>query len=369
MWTVGDTTTHIAFLAALVRDHGYTATAKTYLDGDLLGEIPIVGDSTGIIKVNSRQRVRRQADLEVPERYWPTTDGDLLSPWGVELRVWVTISQGTRTFPEIPVFTGRVEQVTRERRTGKVKVRALDRFAQINDEGFEQLRSLPVGAITAGITTLIHEVYPDATVTDTTGSTATIPTGLMWRDGDGSRGQAVDDLALAIGAEVIELPDGNFVIRPMPSLSNSPVWTVATGEGGVIVRDAQTIARTGVANRWIVVGEQTTAAAPVRAVVTEQYGPLAYGSPFGRVVRKVSSPLIGSYGQAVAAGEAYRVRVRGLARTRDVTVIANPALEAGDVLQVEVPADDSREWHIADEFDVPLTPLAPTMTIGSRSEA
>lgn len=367
MWLVGNEATHTAFLAALARSHGLSVTVKAYLAGVELGGVPV---DAGQVTVSARRRVRRSLDLEAPEQHWPATASDLLSPYGVELRAWWTLIAGATVYPDVPVFTGRVESVSRDRHSGRVRVRCQDRFAAINDAGFEDLRAATAGVtIPVAISILIREVFGEVAVTDLTGSTVTIPTGLIWRDGDGSRGQAIDDLAMAIGAEVLSLPDGNFVIRPMPSLAATPVWTVATGAGGVVVRDSQTKARTGVANRWIVVGEQTTATAPTRAVVTEGAGPLAYGGPFGRVVRRVSSPLVASTAQAYAVGNAFRERVRGLARTRTLEVVANPAVEAGDVLQVEVGTSSGieREWHIADELTLPLTVSPPTMTIDTRS--
>ncbi|HET8684971.1 MAG TPA: DUF5047 domain-containing protein [Micromonosporaceae bacterium] len=371
MWLVGDEQTHAAYLAALAGSHGMRVTVKAYLDGAELGTVPVAAGSGGV-KVDAGSRVRRTVDsLLVPEAYWPAHARDMLSPYGVRLRIWHTVTTGTYTFPPVPVFAGRVESVSRVRRSGLVRVVGLDPMAQVNDDAFEEIRPAPRGTrVTQAIADLIREVHPDAAVTDTTGSAVTVPAGVQWRDGDGSRGQAVDDLARSIGAEVLALPDATWLIRPLPSLSDPAVWTVATGPGGVLVRDAQSLSRTGVANRWVLIGEQAaTTGDPVRVVVTDDdvTSPLRYGGPYGRVTRQVSSPLLATAAQAHAAGVAYRERVRGLARTRELEVVANPALEAGDVVEVTVATDGDREWHIADQFEVPLTVDPPTMSVATRS--
>jgi len=359
MWQVSDPSTHAAFLAALAQSHTYTPTVKTYLDGVELGTVLL---QSGRIRVSGRTQVRRRAYLTVPESQWT----DQLSAYGVELRAWVTVAAGNITYPPVPVFTGRVERRERSRRSGLVQVECWDRFAAINDDAFETPRATPAGARIADATaTLIKETHPSVAVTDLTGLPSTVPAGLTWDLGDGSRGLAIDRMALAIGAEIVALPDGNFLQRLYPTLTDEPAWQVATGPGGVIVADAQVETRTGVANRWIITGNQTAAGVSVREVATIIGGTLRYGGPYGRVVRYHTDPMITSTVQASQVGAAILARVEGMARQRIVTVIANPALEAGDVLAVSTA--DGLELHIADEFDVPLTADIPTMAVASRS--
>ena len=112
----------------------------------------------------------------------------------MEIRAWWTLRTGLTPWPPVPIFTGRVETVARARRSGLVKVTCADRFAQINDEGFEGARRAPAGVNPiAAISALIQEVYPNAAVIDQVHTLTTVPAGLAWDAGDGSRGKAVDE--------------------------------------------------------------------------------------------------------------------------------------------------------------------------------
>lgn len=357
MWPV-DT----AFLAGLTGSHGLATVAKTYFDGAETGTLSI--DPGSVVRVSARSQRRRSARLVLSEAQWT----DLLAPTGVEVRIWSTIVVGTYTHPLVPAFTGRVERRRRARRTGLIGVECWDRFADVNDDAFDVPRPAPEGTrIASAIADLLLETHPDATVTDLTTSNDTIPGGLTWDAGDGARGRAIDRMALSIGAEVVALPDGNFVIRPTPTLTDTAVWSIATGPGGVVIADAREESRTGVANRWVVTGNASAAGQSVREVVTLDSGPLRFAGPYGRVTRTYTDPMITTSAQAYTAGLAILARVQGLARQRTVDVVTNVALEAGDVLSVST--EDGTERHLADEFDVALTPDQPTMSIASRSEA
>lgn len=348
-----------AFLAALAGTHTRTTVATSYLGATPLGDITL---ESGLVRVTGSSQVRRRATLVVPESSWT----DALSPYGVELKVWSIISTGATVFPKVPIFAGRIQTRTKDRRSGKVTVECWDRFAAINDDSFEAPRPAPVGQrISDTIATLIQETFVGAKVVNTATSGAVIPPGLTWDSGDGSRGQAIDKMALSIGAEVVALPDGSFLIRDYPTMAGSVAWSVGIGSAGVVVSDRLQQTRAEVANRWVITGNQSAASTSVRAVVTLTSGPLAYGGAYGRVVRTYSDPMITTSEQATTAGNAILARVQGMGRQRDLGTIVNPALEGGDLIQVST--EDGLSLHIADSFTVPLGVDAVTTAIASRS--
>ncbi len=375
MWQVGDTATHAAFLATLARGgHVYESYVDLWLEGSKVGQLSTGAEiGSGTVRVTARNRERRSLEMAVKESLWPVGDTDLLAPYGVWATVRVRITAGAAVFPDVPVFAGKVLSVTRDRWEGQVVVSAVDPMWQVNKEAIELPRPAPSGTrVVTGIQILIGEVFAGAAVADLTGDTSLIPAATLWNAGSGSRGRAIDDLAGSIGAEVFALPTvpspgGQFVIRRVPSLDDQIAWVLPDGDLSVVVADQLVKTGAGVVNRWVVTVERPDSPSLYVAVTDED--PLSvtrYAGPIGRLPDFASSPLITTEGQAINAGKAKLARSKGLARTRKVTVVANPAVEAGDVLFIGVDGEPA-ETHIVDGFELPLTHAQPAMTIDTRS--
>lgn len=358
MWPVS-----AAWLAMLGGPHGRSTRAEAWYDGAFVADVPVSG---GWVDVTARNRQRRTLTALVPESMWPKLPTDALSVDGGQIKVWqgITDTRGNLVDDEVPVFVGRVEDLDRERFAGQVTVTGLDPAAAVNDAQFQVPRPALAGSsITANIIGLITEVQADAQVVDLTGSAAPLPQFVMW---DQDRGQAADDLAASLGAEVFCLPDGvTWHIRPIPTLTDAPVWTVKEGQGGVLVRDVMGRSRTDVPNVLVVHVEQA-GTTPLLVVLTDDdaTSPTRVGGPFGTVVRHYSNSLITTLAQGQAAGRARLANSQGITRTRSLDVVPNPALEAGDVIPV-VTAEGT-ELHIADSFRLPLSTV-DIMTITTRS--
>lgn len=338
---------------------------EAWYAGAKVADVPV---ESGSVQVTARNRIRRALSAVVPEAYWPTTTSSALAPYGAQLKVFqaITGSDGLLIGSEVPVFAGRVETVQRQRRSGRVTVTGLDPFADVNDAQFEQPRAGVAGTSVVGnIMGLVAEVRAGAVFVDQTGSEAPLPPGIMW---DTDRGRAIDDLAASIGAEVFCRPDGvTWVIRPVPTLGGTSVWSLVQGQGSTIVRDVTGRSRTDVANRMVVHVEQP-GQTPILVTVTDGFAGSAtrYGGPYGVAVRHYTNPLISTVGQAQEAGFARLARSIGITRSRDVDTVPNPALEAGDLFGITT--DEGAEQHIADAFGVPFS-VADVMTINTRSTA
>lgn len=370
MFQVGTSDVHAAFLAALAYSHSLQGRVEAWYNGEKRGEVEF---ESGSVRVTGRNRERRGLDLMVAEGLWPASTADLLTPYGGWVRALVTVKAGATVFPEIPLFAGKLLKDELEWMSGHVAVKGADPMWQVNREPFETLRGAPAGArVVDTVELLLTEVFPYATLQDLTGSQVTIPAGVVWDAGRGSRGKAIDDLATSIGAEVFARPTvvwpyGDFVIRPIPGLTDTPAWVFPDGLNSIVAADKRVQSGADIVNRWIMQAERFDAA-PIWEPVTDDdpASPTRYGGPMGKLTDFHSSPLFNSSGQAREAGQARLRRSIGLARTRTVTVISNPALDAGDVLSIPIPGG-MPEFHIADDFTVPLTADPADMTIGTRS--
>jgi hypothetical protein len=376
MWQVGDEDRHAAYLAALTQSHGYATTVRTWYNGEQTGEL-LVGDGeaveSGSVRVSATSRERRSLSMMCAELLWPTEPSSQLSSFGGWITVHAEVSLGTDRFSDIPLFAGRLMRPTRLRTSGRMTTSAVDPMWLINRAPFEALRNAPATRTNVGaIGDLILEVFPRANIIDLTRSTTQIPAGVVWDARSGSRGWAIDALAAAIGAEVYALPTsvwpgGDFVIRPVPQITDPVSWELPPPPGTVIEEDEQSQGGDQVVNRWVVLVERPDQV-PLSVPVTDDspVSPTRYAGPMGKLADFYSSPLITSEAQGRLAGAALLARSIGAARTRRVKVIANPALDAGDVLAIPV-TGEATEYHIADDFEVSLSVEPPGMDITTRS--
>lgn len=367
MWSVSAN-----WLAALSASHGRYTRMEAWFSGAKVADII---PESGAVSVTAQNGVRRRLSAVVSEAYWPTKVTDPLAPYGAQLKVFqgITGANGSLIGSEVPVFAGRVETVNRQRKSGTVTVTGADPMADVVDALFDSPRvPTPGVSIIQTIMSLVAEVRSDVTVTDLTGSTATVPAGIMWNIG-GARisslngGGAIDQLAQSIGAEVFFLPDGvNCVIRPIPLLGATSAWSLVQGQGSTIVRDVENRSRIDVANRIVVTVNPPGGGPQNFVTVTDDdpASPTRYGGPYGKVIRTYNNPLITTQVQAQIAGQARLARFLGITRSRAVDHVPNPALEAGDLITVTT--DEGTEQHIADSFPVPFA-VTDVMTTTTRS--
>lgn len=362
MWDVSD-----RWLSTLTKSHGRYTRMELWFDGDLVMEVPV---ESGSVSVNSQNRIRRITTVDIPESFWPSSLDSSLMPYGGQLRIWQGITALDRLVDdEVPIFTGRVETIKRDRRSGKMTVTGSDLFADVNDTQFENPRVPTATASAVGnIQLLVAEVFPSAGwIVDSDVPPYGVTQGIMW---DTDRGKAIDDLAAGLGCEVFVLPDASaWRIRNIPVIATDTeyVLTLKDGSGGTIVKDQQSYSRIDVANR-IIVHVEVPGNNPFSVTVTDDLpsSPTRFSGPYGQVVRHISNPLIATSAQAVVAGNAKLARSIGATRARTVDMVPNPALEGGDVMRVDTA--DGIELHIADQFNIPFEPGA-VMSVQTRSTA
>lgn len=364
------------FLDLLSNAHSYGTTVRSWYNGEMVGELSTGPDAfveSGQVAVTGLNRLRRTLTLIAAETLMPKKAGDFFSAWGNWLSVVAVVSSGGTIFDEIPIFAGKVIKPRRVKTSGQMSVTAYDPMFQINKEPFEAIRPAQSGvAIPAMIATLIQEVFPDANITDLTGSTIAVPDSTAWDAQAESRGMAIDALAASIGAEVYALPTqvwpgGDFVIRPIPSLNDPVAWTLPASPA-IVESDTDEQSCEELVNRWVVLVEradQTPLYVP--ATDDDPSSPTRYGGPMGRLADFMSSPYIQDAGQGLQAGLARLRRSVGLADARTLSIIGNPALDAGDVLAIPGDDTDPTAYHIADEFTLQLTADPPSMDVNCRS--
>lgn len=339
------------FLRTLRVSHAVELRVDAYKAGVLFAEdLPISG---GSVSVDSGSQVRRTLRLTIADPSLdPGIDADsTLSPFSTELRVQRGVRYPNGDIEWVPLGWFRLDSVSAST-SAQVQVTGVDRAAYVQDSRFLQVEAANTSnTIPTEIARLINAVLPSVTVTDLTGSTATTPAAFWQED----RWGAINELAQSIGGSVYFNPDGNAVIATTPAITNTPVWWVDAGESGVLLDISAESTREGVYNAVVASGEASGDIAPVVATVTDNdpASPTYWLGPFGQKPRFYVSPFITTTAQATSAATSLLNRVRGLSRQLRLSMLTNPALEAGDVIRIRFP-DGSTEAHLIDSVDVPL---------------
>lgn len=191
-------------------------------------------------------------------------------------------------------------------------------------------------------------------------------------------------IAAALAGEIWADARGVITVGPVPTLSDPTVWVIGRGIGGALVQPQPETTRDGLANVWAVTGDGgdgSPAVGPAFAWDDDPNsltyaGPDPIGDPLApqrlglngvRVrVQRYSSSVITSSGQAAQVAMAKLADSLGVQASLSLTSVCNPALEPGDVVEVEV---KSGVWqrHILDSISYTLGAVA--MSCKTRTTA
>lgn len=351
---------------ALALSHGMVPRAVAY---GAFGtqEIPIDG---GSVVSDGKSQVRRTATLSTSADLWPVDPRSVLAPFGTEIEVAYGIVLPGGVVYWVPLIRGMLTEASRERpidANGQLPLTLVDRSARVAENRFTAPTQTVAGAtVVTEIRRLIQETLGTSVpVTDYTGS-AQVAAVLdierdRWADG-------VEALADSISAEVFFDPEGNGVIRPQPQITDTPVWTVDTGELGVLISKAEKLAREGVYNGVVASGQRSDGTAPATATVwdTDPASPTYYLGTFGKKPRFYTSQMLTTVPQCESTAAALLARVKGMNAQISLTTLVNPALEAGDVILAHDAEEGTAQAHIIDKVTIPLSP-AEAQPIETRS--
>ncbi|HRE02834.1 MAG TPA: hypothetical protein PLV68_16150, partial [Ilumatobacteraceae bacterium] len=144
--------------------------------------------------------------------------------------------------------------------------------------------------------------------------------------------------------------------------NTSTAWTIgktSETERSVLIDISEKKARAPIYNRATVVGVNASNTAQYRGVATDT-DPTSltqYGGPFGKKpMPPVTSSLIGSQAQAVAASQALLTSQLGSGQSLIVDAVPNEALEAGDPVQIVRTEMGIDQVHLADVIRLGLGP-------------
>lgn len=356
------------FLTRLAEDHAPVVKVTLTRTDGTVRELPITG---GSVKVDRGAAVRRTCTVELEDTSLiPRTPADELSVYGAMLRVERGVDYGDGTQELVPLGVFRITDVDGDPDMGPVQIEGQGlEWVIAGDKFTEPWRSsgTAVGAVRA----LVQRSLPTATVL------ARVPDGAIGPrtfDVEADPWEAAQECAAALGAECYADPDGVFIIDTLPDLlTTPPAWTVAAGEGGVLISAKRGMSSSGVFNGILARGENTeTNSPPVSALAVDDdpTSPTYWNGPFGRKPDFYSSSTLTSEAAALSAAKLKLRVAKAPNATGDLSSLPNAALAEGDVLRV-VYGDNTKELHQVQSFDVPLEVGGdfPITTIGAKEDS
>lgn len=340
------------FLAALRTPQNLARRATAYPPGGAAVDFEFV---SGTVTDDRYAAIRRRLDLTVIDpAMLPSSSTSPINVYGTEIQVWRGLAFANQQQELCSKGIFRIEDIDTTIPGGAIGITGWDRSIQVQDERFLKPRKLAGMTAIALIELLITEVYPSAAFDVRTSDATTIPKHVVDRDRLGE----VQRVAQVIGCEVFPDATGRWVIQDVPDPAAAAfVWTVDAGPDGVMVGASPKTSRTGAPNTVVASGDGTGGnQAPVYGIAQDNdpLSPTWVGGSYGVVPRFFSSPHLRTQAQADRVAAAQLADHVGVSRTVDLDQVPNPALEAGDAIQIIYP-DGSKEQHLIDSMTTPLT--------------
>lgn len=307
----------------------------------------------GTVSATLNSRVTRQLQFSVPYELYPTDPGDLLAPFGNEIRAYrgIRLGDGDTTYVW-QVFRGKIRQV-RQYSTGNVSLSCTDRAADVVDNEFvNPQNSQTSNSIYQEFVRLITDAVADPTF----GVSDPFPglvQPLTWAL---DRSAALDEMARSNGALWYSLANGDFVLRRYPWVQSGavPVVAMSNGADGSINYHEALRDRNNIYNTVTVTGERLTGQVPAYATAqdTNPASPTNVFGGFG--VRSLLERLQTPSSPGDATGAAASLLAVSIAPTEafQLRCTADASLELGDVVTLDI---DGREvTQVVSALSVPM---------------
>lgn len=326
------------------------------INGSVQSEAEIFGR-----KIVKGALVRSSLDVTViGHRQWPDESSDLLAPFGNEIFVERGIDLGSGEIEFIGLGYFRINDIQQNIvPNGSIRITGSDRMSGIEDGRFTRPRQFLPGTTLGDIVNeLITDIYPDAVIEwDDNTDEAVLGRVLVFEK---ERVDALIDLVTSVGKMVFWDGRGILVIRDVPNSTN-PVFTVNSGENGVLTEMSRSLTRDGVYNGVVATGEAADTTPPVTAIAVDNGtdSPTQWGGSFGKVPRFYSSPFIVTQPQAQSAARAILSQSIGIPYSVDFSVVPNIALEPLDPVLIKYPKQNRSiatrdEMHVIQRLTYPL---------------
>ncbi|WP_189951483.1 DUF5047 domain-containing protein [Streptomyces roseolus] len=327
----------------------------------------------GQVDVDRSAAVRRKLSCQCIDPLGlltPRDEGELLTPYGTELRAYrgIEYSDGTQEVCKLGTFRLSKSSIS-DSNTGSpvIQLEAYDRARTVQRDKFKVPYTIASGtnAMTA-LKDIIKMTFP-AIQYDTITSTVTTTAPLLF-DAGSDPWEAVYQLARSMGCEVYFDVEGRLAVLPPSDLNAlpSPDFTYVEGQGNVMVDLSKEFNDENAFNGVIVTGESIgDQLPPVRGEIWDDNptSPTYRLGPYGEVPVFITDNLAKTEEQCKAIARAQLNLILGAASRIAITGIVNPSYECGDIVRVKRAKSKIDGLYSVEAFSIPLRAGTQALTL------
>lgn len=353
------------FLTEIRRSHTIVSYVDVIAPGQEVRRLQAVDGTVNVDRTAQYRRAASIACIDPTGAFLPSSDNSgILTPFGTECRPYRGVQYVDGTTEVMPLGVFRLAQVTLSEGSSaagvQIALEMYDRSRTVSRDAFLSVYSIPAGTnIVTAIKLILDRTFSDIEY-DAVSTTMTTTAPQVF-DAGNDPWEACVTLATSIGCEIYFDVDGRVVIAPPTDLDAMPApsFTYIAERGmGNTATDMQTVFSDEPGhNGVIVVGESPgDELPPVRAEAWDDNAgsPTYRYGPYGEVPLMVTDSNVKTNAQALAMAESILKGFLGFAAQLSVTASVNPALEAGDVVQVKRDKLNVDALYVVDAFTVPL---------------
>ena len=331
----------------------------------------------GNVTEDATAEVRRRGSFSVADstgELTPRGVEDLLTPYGTELRPYRGVWYSDGTYEVMPLGVFRIAQVDVDDSVGgspDIRIEAYDRSRTVARDKFTEPYNIAAGTnLITAIKAILARTFDDLEY-DAITTTMTNTAPLVY-DANTSPWDAVNTLARSLGCEIYFDARGRVVIAPPTDIDAlpGPAFSYIEGTGCTMTNLASKFTDDPGFNGIVLTGESVgDETPPVRAVVwdTEPTSPTYHLGPYGEVPDFVTDPNVKTTAEAENAARSLLQGYLGFSDQLTIVAWPNPALNAGDVVQVERERSGATGLYSIDAITTPLS-AAETSSVTVRKK-
>lgn len=323
----------------------------------------------GEVNVDRTATVRRSGKIDCIDPlgvYVPQGDYGLLTPYGTELRPYRGVRYPDGTIEVYPLGVFRLADADFDETAAVsggagigISLTMYDRSRTVARDKFTNVYTIPKGTnIVTAIKQIIDRTFPDVEY-DAVSTTVTINEPKVF-DASDDPWDACIELAKSIGCEVFFDVEGRLVIAPPTDVDASPApdFSYIENRRNTMTSLKKTLSDERAFNGIIVTGQSPgDDKPPVRAEAwdLEPSSPTYRYGPYGEVPDFVNDNNVKTVADAQKMADSLLKQAIGQPSQLSCSAWVNPALEAGDIVQIERPRMGVTGLYTVDSFNIPLS--------------